>query len=157
MQLHHCGGNIWNMFNLWPERQLIVTHQETHQNTFPIQKCSFRRRNMYFLNTSISSTLEQGNQCSGEQEWVGEGDGKAKTGRGSEAKRSRGDLDDDDRGGVDDHADDVDVAYQILCKWLDTRQIEVTSKEREETNPEFKRVLAERAKRLERVKMLTNS
>ena len=28
----------------------------------------------------------------------------------------------------------------------------MTSKEKEETNPEFKRVLAERAKRLERVK-----
>ena len=32
----------------------------------------------------------------------------------------------------------------------------MASKEREETNPEFKRVLAERAKRLERVKKFSN-
>ena len=39
-----------------------------------------------------------------------------------------------------------------FCRRLDNRPIQVTSKEKEETNPEFKRVLAERAKRLERVK-----
>ena len=34
-----------------------------------------------------------------------------------------------------------------------TKQIQVALKENEDSNPEFKRVLAERAKRLERVKI----
>ena len=37
-----------------------------------------------------------------------------------------------------------------------TKQIQVALKENEDSNPEFKRVLAERAKRLERVSNVTD-
>merc|ERR1719362_1670443 len=43
------------------------------------------------------------------------------------------------------------MAKQRLAAEQKQKEAEVTSKEREETNPEFKRVLAERAKRLERL------
>jgi len=43
------------------------------------------------------------------------------------------------------------LAKQRLAAEQKQKEAEVTSKEKEETNPEFKRVLAERAKRLERL------
>ena len=71
-----------------------------------------------------SWTVEQGDQCAGEQERAGEGDGKAETGRGTEAKRSRGDYDPDHGDGDQDHADDdVDLILWFFCKLLDNRQI----------------------------------
>ena len=94
----------------------------------------------------------QGDQCAGEQERAGEGDGKAETGDRTEAERSRGDQ-------HHDHDARLDLILSGISRPLIndsillSDKIQVTSKEREETNPEFKRVLAERAKRLERVKI----
>merc|ERR1719362_1681402 len=49
------------------------------------------------------------------------------------------------------------MAKQRLAAEQKQKEAEVTSKEREETNPEFKRVLAERAKRLERLEAAEDS